>query len=206
MISNYVPFRSNRARRAGFTFMEMILALMVTVFVGGAIASMMFAVSHATAASNDSRGLVLQQKLIEVRLDTAIRGSTKVLAKGTNYIVLWMSDSRSNSAPDLSEIRRIEYSSTAHTVTSYRMPSSWSQATIDSNEVNYTLATDFDSVTTALKGNTKFPAEVWSNAAYGWTVTLDNATAQSARLVSYQVTTQSGSNQSTVAGASALRN
>jgi type II secretory pathway pseudopilin PulG len=184
----------------------MVMALAVTAIIGLAITSMLFAFTRATASSNDMRGLTIQQKLLSSRLDAAFRASAKVLASGSGYVVLWISDSRSNNLPDLSELRRIEYDSTGHILRSYRMPISWTQTQVDANEVNYQLTDDFNAVTTAVAGMSKFPAEVWSNSIYGWTVTLDSTVVTSARLVSYQATIQAGSQQAVVIGAAALRN
>jgi len=197
----------NRSRRRarGLTFVELLLGLVITSIIGLAIASMLFATTRGTSSSNDMRGLLIQQKLLGGRLGASLRGSTEVLASGSNYIVLWMNDTRANGSPDLSELRRIEYDSVNHRIISYRMPSTWTQSQIDANEINYLATDDFNAKTNAVKGTSSFPAEVWSNSVYGWTFTLDVAAPDTA-LVSYRLTVQSGTEQATAIGAAALRN
>ncbi|MCE9590040.1 MAG: hypothetical protein K8S99_05905 [Planctomycetes bacterium] len=192
-------------RAAGLTLLELLMSLVITGVIGVAIASMLFAASKGTSTNSDMRSLVIKQKVVGGRFDAAVRGSSMVLASGSNYLVLWMNDSRANGAPDLSELRRIEYDSTTHRITSYRMPASWTQTQIDANEVNYTLADNFNTRTTSVKGSASFPAEVWSNSVYGWTFTLDSAVPDTA-LISYRLLVQNGSQQATLVSAVALRN
>lgn len=202
------PITRRRRRPAcqGLTLVELLLALSVTAIIALAISSMLFAVARGTSTNNDMRSLVLQQKIVGTRLDTALRRATKVLASGSGYLVVWLNDSRANGTPDLSELRRIEYDANTNTLRSYRMPETWTQTQIDANEVNYQISDDFNAMTNAVKGTSKFPLETWSNAVYGWTITLDNAVVQSAKLVSYRLTVQSGKQQAVVVGATALRN
>lgn len=196
------------ARARALTLMELMLALTITAIMGLAIAQMLYAASSATASRNDMRALVTRQKALTVRLDEAIRGSNMVLASGSNYLVLWMGDTRADDQPNLSEIRRIEYSSSLGQIISWKasFPSSWTAAAITAADTQYDLATaDFNAVTTALKGSSTFPSEVWARNISGFSVAINNAVAQSATLVSYRITTTNGVYSNVIIGAASPR-
>jgi hypothetical protein len=203
--------RRRADRRGGLTLVELIMALSSTALIGMAIVSMLFAVNAGTADRNDNRLLLAKHKLASTRLDASIRSAKKVLASGSGYVVLWMSDSRVNSLPNLSELRRIEYDSSTKTLKSYKavFPSSWTAAAITAADTTYQLTDNFATTTAALKGTSTFPSETWCSSVSGLTVTLDNATAQSAKLVSYRAGIIVGSGTTavtgTVIGAAALR-
>lgn len=200
------PGPSGRARR-GLTLVELLMALAITAMVGLAIASMLFAVSRGTASSQDMRGLVVKHKALDARLAAAIRSSRKVLATGSNCIVLWMADTRADGVPDLSELRRIEVDNTGSLVSySASFPANWSQAAIDAADTSYPLNSDFLTVTSGLKSNSLFPSTKWMTGVTAITFTLNNATAQSANLVSYRATVTSGSQSAVPVGAATLRN
>jgi type II secretory pathway component PulJ len=194
-------------RRGGFTFVELMLAMVVTALVGAAISAMLFAVTRGTDDRADTRSLVIQHKTIVARFDAAVRSAKSILAVGSDYIVLWMGDSRVNGAPDLSEVRRVEYDAATHSLVSYKavFPAGYTQAQIDAADTAYTLSTDFAVATAALKGVSTFPAVTWCGSLYGWAVVLDDADVQTARLVSYRFTIGNSTRTGTVVGAAALR-
>lgn len=184
-----------------------MLAASITALVAAGIASLFFAVSYGTSSRNDMRALVPRQRTISARLDASVRSSKMVLAVGSNFIVLWMADTRSNSAPNLSELRRIEFDASSKSVTSYKVtwPAGWSQAMIDAADTQYALSDDFGAVTAALKGNTYFLPETWSRSVSAWSVSANKSSVQSATMLSYQITTVSGQTTNTLVGAAALR-
>lgn len=194
-------------RLRGLTLVELLLALAITALIGAAIAAMFFAVSYGTSSRNDLRGLVVRQRTLTARLDASVRGSAQILAAGGDYVVLWMGDSRANKAPDLSELRRIEYDSAGKTLISYKavFPAGWTQAAIDAADTSYALTADFNAVTKALKGNSLWPSETWMTNVTEAALTYNNASASSATLVSYRFTLGSGTTAAPVAGAAALR-
>lgn len=199
--------RRARRRSSAFTLVELVLAAGITALIGVAIASLFFAVSYGTASRNDMRALVPRQRTITARLDASIRSSKMVLALGSNYVVLWMADTNSNSAPNLSEIRRIEFDSASSSVISYKVtwPSGWSQTMIDAADTQYALTDDFGSVTAALKGNSYFPSEIWSRSVSSWSLSANKSSVQSATMLSYQITTVSGQSTNALVGAASLR-
>lgn len=196
-------------RRAAFTLMETVMAMGMTCLVGLAITSMFFAVGSATADRNNRRALIVQRLVLTNRLAAAVRGSKMVLAGGANFLVLWVNDDNGDDTPNLSEIRRITIDTKTGLITSNMVtwPAGWLQATIDAIDIPLPLATtDFDAFTKPLMTAVYFPATNMASNVSAVTITLNNATAQSASLVSFNMTINSNGATETLITAAALRN
>ena len=184
------------------TLIETLLAMVGVAVIGMAMASFLFATSHATETSKDMRGLVVKHKTCGARLNAAIRSSAMILDQGTDFIVLWIKDSDESGTPHLAEIRRIERDAVTRQLRSYVAPSTLAPA----DNAEYDLAaTDFNAATNAIKGTANFPVELWANGVTNWTISLDDSDPQLAVLLSYRVTVQSNDLSEIVIGAAALR-
>ena len=201
-------WRQTQQSRAGLTLIELILALGVTSLVAAGVAMVMFATARGTSSSQDVHGLVIKHKIIDSRLGGLVRSCQMVLATGSNYMVLWVFDTAGNGVPNRDEIRYIEFNSTTNEVWSYKTvwPSGWTQDQINAANTAYPLTTAFGTVIPALKGQATFIGERWATGVTGFSVTLNNAVAQSASLVNYTVTITQASGAEPVYGAAALRN
>ena len=187
-------------RRRGLTLLEMLLALSGMALIGSAIASMLLAVSYGTQSDKDLRSLVTRQMALNARLSAAVRESSMVLEQGDGYLFLWGADTDESGTPNLDEIVPIEVDTAAQTLTAYRAP-----ATPSANPA-YDLAASFTTQTAGVKGGADFPAVRWASDVADFELTLDHATTQEARLVSYRLTLQAGEQQDVAVGAAALRN
>ncbi len=201
--------RSTRRRRhsAGLTFIELILSLAITALVGAAVTAMLTAVSSGTASTQDSRGLLAKHKSFDVRMTTAIINSHMILATGSNYAVLWMGDTDADGLPDLSELRLIILDNSGN-LWSYKgtFPSNWTQTQINAADTSYPLNSDFHAVATGLENSTYFPSELWMTGVTSITFTANNASVQSATLLSYRAVLTYGSQTSNAIGAAAMQN
>ena len=187
-------------RRTGMTIVELVLAIAITAVIGTAVASILFAFSYGSSAQSDHRGAMVTSELVTRWMSDAVSRSHMVLAQGSNYLVLWVADSNGNGQPELSELRRIEFDSTAMTLTSFKPPVNLA------SDTPYDLATtDFYGVTSALKGGASFPGQVWISAT-GLTTVLDNANVQQAAYVGWRITLASGNTPITAIGGAMLRN
>ena len=193
--------RTCQRSESGFTLVEILLALTITGLIAGATTSMLFSVSAATTIQSEIRHTTVKEKVIGLRMNDAISSSKMVLAQGTDYLVLWMGDQRMNGVPDLSEIRRIERDDLTDQLMSYRSPFMLPEA----NNTAYTFISDFNAITTGLKGSGDFPGEVWGTDVTAWTQTLDQSNVQSARLVSYRLTVTNNDVTGTAAGTLSLK-
>ena len=189
------------------TLVELLLALAITTVIGLAISAMLFAVSRTTSTQNDMRSFIIKQKTVESRITAAIRSSKTVLAVGTNYLVLWTADTTADDQPNMSEMRRIEWTTNQKTLITYRpvFPTGWTTTNIAAVDSSYDLASDFNSVSNTLKSNTYFQSETWASNVSNAAFAVNLPTVQQARLVSFQTTFESNDLDSTLIGAAALR-
>jgi type II secretory pathway pseudopilin PulG len=192
--------RTRGQRQRGLTLIELLLALSGTALIGSAIVSMLFAVSYGTKADKNLRSLVTKQMTLRARIGALIRESSTVLEQGDGYLFLWLHDADESGQPNLDEIALIEFDPAEQTLSVYRAPDS------PSSNPAYDAAGDFVSQTVGVKGGADFPAERWASGITAFTLTLDDADAQSARLVSFRLTLAAGEERDTAIGASALRN
>jgi type II secretory pathway pseudopilin PulG len=198
-------FAARRRRARGFTLLELILALGGTALVAAAITAMLVSVSYGTSSTQDVRSLAVKQKTLGGRFAAAVRSSRTVLATGSDYLVLWIADTRENDAPNLSELRRIERTG-GNEIWCYSADPSLSDPNDPNGDTEYTLDQDFDAITSALAGGGSFPGELWATGVTAMTIGLDEATAQSAAMVGYQFTVQAEVLEDSGVGVASLRN
>jgi hypothetical protein len=195
--------RPGRRAGPGTTLVELLLALTITSLIGAAIATMLFATSYGTSNQKEMRDVIVSNEVAATRLNAALRVSMRVLAKGDNYLVLWMADTRTNDEPDLSELRRIERNPATDELTSYRAPMGLAEA----DDATYEMTNaDFDAVTKALKGSPNFPGTVWATDVSAWTTTADAINPGACCFVGFQVKTTIKEVSASKVGGGALRN
>ncbi len=173
-----------RGCTGGFTMVEVMIALAVTGLVGAAVSAMLVSVSYGTSSQADLRRISVKERVIAIRMNTAISSSKMILDQGADHLVLWMGDSRQNGLPDLSEIRRIDRDATTLQITSYIAPIDLS----DAANTQYSFADDFDAVTLALRGTADFPGEIWATGVTAWSQARNQTNPQAATLLSYNLT------------------
>jgi len=196
-----LPYQAPRCR--GLTLVELTMALGIMALIGATIAGMLSAVAYGTDEDSDVRKLVARSKMVSMRINAAVRGSQKILDAGetadVSWAVLWGRDLDGNGAPNLLEIRLLEYDASAKTLSSYAAP----EAAAD---VLYQLTDDFDAITDALRGTADFPETRWANDADGFSVTLDELDPQSAKVLSYRLSLTAGNLTDVSVGTAKLRN
>jgi type II secretory pathway pseudopilin PulG len=192
--------RIGRCQTAGLTLVELVLSLTIIGMIGASIAGMFFFTSYAISKQSNARDLLVAVESVGTRMSEAVQRSKMVLAKGSDYLVLWTADSNKNGSPDLSELRRIELATASNTITSYKAPAGLSPDT------TYSLTTtDFNAVTNSLKGTSSFPGQAWGMAS-SWATVLDNASVQQANYVGWRITLTSNGDTEIAIGGAALRN
>ena len=194
-------------RCRGMTLVELLLGLSSTALIGAAIAAMLSAVSYGTSSSRDMRSLVVRNKVISARFSAAVRDARLVLATGADYIVLWRLDDNENGRPNLGEIQWIELDGETNRLRCFEANfAGLTPEQIEAADTEFTFDADFDAATAGKRGTALFPASLWADSVTNWAVTLNDANAQQASLVSFrfQITNEDASD--TLIGAAALRN
>ena len=195
-----LTIRGRTTPRRAVTLVEVLLALGVLATIGSLVAGMVHSTFQNTRNHHDLRRRTVKAEVIAARLDGAIRSSTTVLASGTDWVVLWTTDSRANQKPNLSEIRRIEFDAANKRIRAYAAPSGLAEA----SDTTYPLASDFGATTAALKGTANFPAETWCERVTAWQIAPAGA-GQSTRLLGYTISLQDQAGTSTHKSAICLR-
>ena len=200
--------RSHSGRRAaGLTLVELLLSVMLTGMIGAAVAGMLITVTYGSDTAQDVRSGVILHKTLSERVNASVRGSTTILDVCPTHLVLWISDTRADDQPNVSELRRIEYDSISEELRSYSVdwPAGWTQVQIDAADVAYPLGSDFDTVTEALTAQAYFPVTVWARDLTAGTFAINHVDAQSATLVSYRFSATIGPTVGTIIGAASPR-
>lgn len=127
-------FRTTRPdRRRGLTFLELMMALSITVLVAGAIWAMLGAVMTGVDTRRDSREIMVRSAAIESRLNAYIAPSNCVLSNDAIVLVLWLSDSRESDTVHGTEIRWIMHNTGDDNIYVFFVdfPDGWTQAAKD---------------------------------------------------------------------------
>jgi prepilin-type N-terminal cleavage/methylation domain-containing protein len=173
--------------RQGLTLIELLLALVMVCMISAAVASMLAVFSAGSRDGDGVRRRAAAGEVLIHRLSATLRSAAMVLASDGTSVVLWVSDSRDNDLPDLSEICRIEWGASTHELQRYTAPAGLAEA----DDAVFQLTDDFLAVTEGLRGSQQFPGEVWAREVSDWQIELD-AAPQSARIVQCELTLSDG--------------
>lgn len=135
-----------RPRTSGFTMLELSLALLVTLLVGAAIASMLAMVGRSTSVDGDRRSITVRAQAAQVRLNAYVPGSLCALQYDPGRaLALWLQDDKPANNVHLSELRVIEFDSAAGLLVIERVhfPDAWSQSLKDDADIALPLGADY---------------------------------------------------------------
>ncbi|MCH2132976.1 MAG: type II secretion system GspH family protein [Phycisphaerales bacterium] len=123
--------KTHRAARRGMTLIETVLAISITAMVGGAITTMMAAVTDEVTANQETRTNLIRSGLAQSRFSSYIARAHCVLDMTDTSMTLWLEDSREGGTVHASEIRWIRFDPRTGTVESSFVcfPETWSEAT-----------------------------------------------------------------------------
>ena len=119
-----------RSVHRGMTFIETMLAITITAMVGGAITTMMAAVTDEVESHHFTRSQLIQNGLAQSRLSSYIARSHCVLDLTEDSVTLWLEDSRDSGTVHASEIRWIKLDPVTGVLESHFVcfPDSWSES------------------------------------------------------------------------------
>ena len=135
-----------RRRRRGIALVELLLALVVTSFVGLGVASMLHMVGGATSADQDRRSVLLRALTAQVRLRSYVASGLCVLQHDEKKgVAVWLHDNKPSGNVHVSEVRVIWFDDASQRLLVERVefPEEWSQALKDANDVVAAAGADF---------------------------------------------------------------
>ena len=197
-----------RKRCAGMTLVELMLALAGVGFISVAVTVMLSAVAEGTSVSQDIRGSVVRSKTVGARLSAALRSSRLLLDHGGNHVVFWVADTNDSGGVNLSEIRRIEWSSTRNEIWCFKakFDDNLTKEQREQTDTAYELNEDFGQITSGLIEDESMEGEVWATDVSNWRLSYNNTAPEEATLISFRITLKANGLATTAIGAAALRN
>lgn len=201
------PPQPHRRSRRGFTLVELMLALTITMFIGGAVSSMLSAVSYGTESEAGRRSANTRKTIMRTKLNACLRSTRLVLDEGEipdagiHFLILWTGDSTYNDLPNVSEIMLLEYHRKTGMVYAYRAPDDLPPA----YNIAFPLTTDFESLTSAMASKGIIDSELWATNVSSWGVNLNAATPQEATSAAYTMGIQSNEYTANFSGNVAFR-
>ncbi|MEM7681019.1 MAG: hypothetical protein AAF288_03595 [Planctomycetota bacterium] len=184
--------------RRGLTLLELLLASAGAALVAAGSLAMLNVAQYGQDDTHDFRKLAAARKAAHARLSASLRECRQVLDAGPSHLVLWRSDLDGDGAPNLLELRRLDYDSVAQTITLYDPDPA-------ATDVSYTPADDFETITDALLGGASMPGKTWVTDVDSFAATLDNATEADAAVVTLTLQITPGELADTIVVESALR-
>lgn len=183
-----------------FSLAETLIALAISSSVGLCAVMMLSGVAAGTRAQNDTREATMRRQVAVARLGAVSRGSARVLARGSDHLVLWVGDVNNDGLPNLSELRRVAWDAEAQQLVRFE-----AAAGVDPDPA-YELSEDFDTITADVAGLAEFPATTLLNRVTGWNVQLDDeADVQAAKLLRLSVTLATASGPEAAVAMASLR-
>ena len=96
-------------RRQAFTLVELMVGLMVTSIILSAVATLAFALSSASRASDDVTYAQTQLRSVTPRIHDLIRRSRMICAQFDDHLVIWRSYNNQDGQIHVNEIVYLEY-------------------------------------------------------------------------------------------------
>lgn len=187
---NGMALRHSFGRRtAGFTLVELLLALALSSVVGLLTAMMLAQLSAATRDQSDIRRAEIARQVAVARLGAFARSTSMALASDASHLVLWKGDVNGDGRPNLSELRRLTWDAGAQDVRTCESPANLDPAL----DQTYQLTDDFLAIAAAHAGSPAFPESVALQHVTAAQWQFDTPSAQTARLIRLQVTLNNAS-------------
>lgn len=169
---------------AGFTLLELLLALIVSALIGVAAAAMLAAAASASDPGHDTRATTLNRQFAIIRAAAQVRGGGMILDRRDASLVLWTGDANGNGKPNLSELRRLTWDADKQEMLAHAAPAGLAPG----DDTSYEWSDDFEVITASLAGDANFPEQLLLDNVTDWSVTLDNANPRKAREAKLTIT------------------
>lgn len=177
---------TRRRRTTAFTMLELTIAMLVTLLVGAAIASMLAMVGQSTGVDTDRRSVTVRSQAAQVRLAAYVPGSLCALQYNAGQsLALWLQDDKPSNNVHLSELRLIAFDGAAGTLVIERVhfPDEWSQVLKDDADIALPLGADYIAVMANMRAQGFTAIETVVDGAASFGVEFDAKAAQDARRV-----------------------
>jgi hypothetical protein len=137
-----------RTHRRALTLLELMLALVITTLIAGAIWGMMSAVSTGVSTRRDTRSTMVGANAAATRIGAYIAPSRCILDAGSVGLVIWLNDDRESETVHATELRWMFFNADTGTldVCFVHFPDAWSQAAKDLEDNEYTKDANWQAI------------------------------------------------------------
>lgn len=189
-------------RKAGaraLTFLELLIALSITAVTCAILAVLVNATAVGTNTQNDGRRSLVRMQSIKSALQDEFVNARAILAVGSTYVIYWVGDqpgavTAANNAVNYSEMRMLELDASTGNLKLYKVqfPNGVSNSWIVSYDSTCALSTDWYGTCQSLKSTSYYPPITVATGVTGISVSLDSASATSAKLISLSISLNDG--------------
>jgi hypothetical protein len=200
------PYAESTSR--GLLLLEMLLALAITAMLGVAVAGVIIMAGQGASTQNDMQESFVRLGLLGSRINASIRESSMVLARGDEYLLLWVADTRADGLPNLSELRLIERDADTRQIgqSIVELPTGLSPGQLALLDTAYPLTTDFGALVAQLKSDGRFVYTLWGRGLEEWALELDDPLPHQATVVSHRLRLTVGTVEESAVSSARLRN
>lgn len=173
--------------------MELLLAMIITAMVAGAIAGMLGAVSSGLGTKKDDREVMVLAHAAQCRISAYLATSRCVLAQSGSNLTLWLNDSRESGTVHATEIRWLRFDSIAGAlVVQYvDFPAAWTATACELADNEYAANTDWETVRAAYQTKGLLASRTLIDHLSSASILRDQPTIIDARHIAYNLTFQS---------------
>jgi len=129
-------------RRAAFTFVELLLAAMITALVATAGTTLVFAITNAATETRDIRATKTAGHYALSRIAQKIRSARGIGEVTTTTVTLWVEDLNADDVLNLNELAVIRYDGAAKQITYEHTRESTDTTEVDENDFTVIATVD----------------------------------------------------------------
>lgn len=122
--------RFSVSRNAGFTLVELLVALAISGIILGGVATLAFAMGAANDASNDTSRKQARIRFATLRVLELVRYGRLVCAAGTNDFAIWKADDNNDGQININEVVYVDAGSQQDHLRLYECDSSSAVVTL----------------------------------------------------------------------------
>jgi prepilin-type N-terminal cleavage/methylation domain-containing protein len=187
------PWASRQRRTGrGLTLLELMLALVITALVAGAISGMMHAVTTGVVTRRDNRSTMVGANAAAMRLSGYIAPARCILDLDGRDLVIWLNDARSGGTVHATEVRWLLFDADAGTIDVYFVdfPDGWSQAACDLADNEYRMDANWATVLSSYQSKGWITSMSLVDELDDMAITLDQVQPLDARHVNFDLSFQ----------------
>ncbi len=173
----------------GLTLLELMLAIVITTLVAGAIAGMLGAVSAGVGTRKDNREIMVLAHAAQCRISAYVAASRCVLSASGGDMTLWLDDSRESGTVHATEIRWLRFDAdTGEIIVHFvAFPAAWTPTACELADDEYGRTTNWETVRAFYQGKGLLESRVLVDHLVSVAIKMDHKNPMSTRHVAFDL-------------------